>query len=121
MLTVTSLSAIGYASLEITKYNIIKSSSNLILSLIQVIMRSSLHQIVQVNGNSVENVTHELSVKYLQSNPEGVVLVVSREVAIPHAPEEVIIEVSFKKAANGSLGFSIAGGTDDSIEVRALF
>ena len=87
-------------------------------------MRSELcAQIVSVNTHDVSNVPHEQTIKHLQANPKTVDIVVSREVSTPHAPEEVAVEIAFKKGANGSLGFSIAGGTDDAIEVpraRAL-
>ena len=76
---------------------------------------------MSVNGSEVLNVPHEQTIKHLQSNPKTVDIVVSREVATPHAPEEVTVEIAFKKGVNGSLGFSIAGGTDDAIEVHVMY
>eukprot|EP00042_Codosiga_hollandica_P034478 m.241308 g.241308 ORF g.241308 m.241308 type:complete len:1061 (-) comp54421_c0_seq1:287-3469(-) len=73
-------------------------------------------RILQVNDVDVTSVLHAEAVRALQSNPKGVQLTVSRDVPVQHAEEQVIQEISFKKASHENLGFSIAGGTDDAIE-----
>eukprot|EP00053_Salpingoeca_punica_P018326 m.179328 g.179328 ORF g.179328 m.179328 type:complete len:1243 (+) comp17406_c0_seq6:229-3957(+) len=96
-------------------------------------------RILQCNGHSLEEVTHEQAVRLLQSDPQQIQLLVSRLVDItksllgtdPHQQQaaarmsasagndtvdegEVFVDVAFQKGSNG-LGFSVAGGNDQCI------
>eukprot|EP00051_Salpingoeca_urceolata_P029687 m.490680 g.490680 ORF g.490680 m.490680 type:complete len:1184 (+) comp28474_c0_seq1:274-3825(+) len=74
-------------------------------------------KILQVNGHSLDMVTHDEAVKLLQQDDTQVQLFVSRLVDPPSSIiQEMFIDIAFKRGPNGGLGFSIAGGKDDCVE-----
>eukprot|EP00055_Hartaetosiga_balthica_P000575 m.136953 g.136953 ORF g.136953 m.136953 type:complete len:1199 (-) comp11084_c0_seq1:201-3797(-) len=72
-------------------------------------------RIIEVNGNSCEDVTHDQAVALLQENTPTIKLVVSRVVEDFGVTEE-IIDIEFIKSPTHGLGFSIAGGRDAELE-----
>ena len=76
-----------------------------------------MFQVLEVNGITLTNVTHDQAVKALQSNMEGVTMKVAR-VVNPNGTTELIEEIDLTRGPNG-FGFSIAGGIDNPLAVRA--
>eukprot|EP00054_Salpingoeca_dolichothecata_P013124 m.73080 g.73080 ORF g.73080 m.73080 type:complete len:1258 (+) comp20312_c0_seq1:14-3787(+) len=68
-------------------------------------------RLLEVNGTSVMNVTHQTAIDLLQSDPDHVRMVVSR---LP-PPVEVSVDITLNKGPDG-FGFTIAGGIDEPAE-----
>lgn len=79
-------------------------------------------RILEVNGVSCENVTHNEAVTLLQSNKKMVRLLVSRISLSDNQMkiEDEVVDVELERSPTHGLGFSIAGGVGSEIEVRLL-
>ncbi|EGD82648.1 PSD-95 alpha [Salpingoeca rosetta] len=76
-------------------------------------------RILEVNGESCEQVTHSEAVQLLQADTPTVRLLVSRLVDVTETTfkvEEEIVDVELDKSPTYGLGFSIAGGVGAEIE-----